>query len=100
MIQNFEPILIAARGKTPTVPRRSLKSATPPLGSGGCEIAWEFPFDPTDLGLDWPPLKTAAQKFANLLFHEICVFTAVETRVHNGGAPVRATSYKFCSHLS
>ncbi len=26
MIQNCEPILIAARGKTPTVPRRSLKA--------------------------------------------------------------------------
>ncbi len=37
MIQNCEPILIAARGKTPTVPRRSFKSATSQLGNGGYE---------------------------------------------------------------
>ncbi len=35
MIQNCEPLLIAAQGKTPTVPRRSLKSATSQLGDGG-----------------------------------------------------------------
>ncbi len=49
MIQNCEPILIAARGKTPTVPRRSLRSAQllsggrrcrslPPSGDGGHQV--------------------------------------------------------------
>ncbi len=36
IIQNYKPKPIAAQGKTP---RRSLKSAAPPLGSGGYEDA-------------------------------------------------------------